>query len=468
MTELDMTELIKPAPKMDVETPSAGNLSDMGNARRIVTRHGDKIRYVHAMGKWLVWSGSRWEIDETGAIMRLAKETVLAMFFEVPTIMGDVTRDKFIKWAMTSQSRSKLESLISLAKTEKEISAKAEDLDANPWLINLRNCTIDMKTWETSEHDPKQLLTKCLDFDFDMKAKCPTWEKFINRIFDGDSNLIRYVQRAIGLSLTGHTGEQCMFFMFGSGKNGKSTFIETMKRLLREYSATTPSDTLMKKDRSGISNDVARLAGKRLVVASETDEGQHLSEHMLKDLTGSDTITARYLHQEFFEFQPQFKLWMFGNHKPLVRGTDMGIWRRIRLIPFTVTITAEERDPNLQAKLEHELPGIFNWALLGLHDYQANGLGEPVAVSDATEEYRIEMDVLGTFITEMCTVKTGVTVEVRALYLCYSSWCEDYGERPLPQRAFAIRLKERGFIPTRSHGGVRCWSGISVPLKSDT
>jgi len=468
MTDMDMSELIKPAPKMDVSAPSNGNLSDMGNARRLVMRHGDKIRFVHPMNKWFVWTGSRWEMDETGAIMRLAKETVLAMFFEAPTIIGDTTRERFVKWALSSQSRSKLESMISLAKTEKEISARAEDLDANPWLINLRNCTIDLKTWETSEHDPNQLLTKELDFDFDMKAKCPTWERFLFRIFNEDTNLIRYVQRAIGLSLTGHTGDQCMFFMFGSGKNGKSTFIETMKRLLREYSATTPSDTLMKKDRSGISNDVARLTGKRLVVASETDEGQHLSEHMLKDLTGADTITARYLHQEFFEFQPQFKLWMFGNHKPLVRGTDMGIWRRIRLIPFTVTITESERDPNLQAKLEAELPGIFNWSLVGLHEYQAHGLGEPIAVSDATEEYRVEMDILGTFISEMCKVADSETVEVRALYLAYSGWCEDYGERPLPQRAFAIRLKERGFIPSRGRTGNRCWSGISVPLKRDT
>ena len=288
------------------------------------------------------------------------------------------------------------------------------------------------------------------------------------RIFNGDVSLIRYVQRAVGLSLTGFVGEQCMFFMFGSGKNGKSTFIETIKKLMREYAATTPSETLMKRDKSGVSNDVARLAGKRLVVSSETDEGQYLSESTLKTLTGQDIISARFLHQEFFEFQPQFKLWMFGNHKPIVRGTDHGIWRRIRLIPFTVTISDEERDPNLPAKLEKELSGIFNWALMGLQDYKLNGLGEPLAVSDAVEEYRAEMDVLGTFISEMCDCKPDAIVEVRALYLCYSEWCSDFGERPLPQRSFAIRLKERGFTPTRSKIGTRCWSGISVPLKGDT
>jgi putative DNA primase/helicase len=464
MTQQTVTELLKVIVKTESGAQAPGSLSDMGNARRFVERHGDKIRYVHSQGVFNVWDGTRWSADETGSIMRLAKDTVLAMYMDAPSINSDAVREKFVKWALTSQSRTKLESMIALVKTEKEISVSAEELDAGKWLLNTRNCTIDMEKWEVSDHDREQLLTRRLNFDFDMKAKCPTWERFIKRIMGDDMELVTYLQRAVGYTLTGDTSEQCMFFMYGGGKNGKSTFVEVLMTLMKEYTVKTPSDTLMQKDRGSVSNDIARLAGKRLVVASETDEGQRLSESALKDLTGGDKITARYLHHEFFEFWPSFKLWMFGNHKPLVRGTDAGIWRRIRLIPFTVTITKEEQDSHLREKLEGELPGILNWALLGLRDWQKNGLGEPHAVREATAEYRSEMDVIGTFIADI--TKPEGTISIPALYQFYENWCSDNGERALSQRVFGLRLKERGILQKRVTGGSRVWSGISVPFNS--
>ena len=440
-----------------------GDLSDMGNARRLIVRHGSKIRYCHAYGKWLVWDGTRWQIDDTGAIMRLAKETVLGMYADAAGIAGDGQRAAFVKWALASQSRARLENMIALAKTEPEVSIAPDELDANPWLLNTTTKTINLKEWKFYDHNPADLLTRCIRVPFDPKAKCPTWERFVTRIMNGDAELVAYLQRALGYTLTGDVSEQCLFFMFGSGRNGKSTFVEVIMSLMGEYMAKTPSDTLMQKDRSGVSNDVARLAGKRLVVSSETDEGQRLSEQKIKDIVGGDRVSARFLHQEFFEFSPQFKLWMYGNHKPGIRGTDYGVWRRIRLIPFTVTITDEERDPNLRAKLEDELPGILNWAILGLRAWSSGGLGDPIAVADATAEYRAEMDVLGTFIDEACVVKLDTWCTSSNLYEAYTTWCNEAGERPLPQRTLGVRLKERGFENSRGTNVKRLWKGIGVP-----
>lgn len=461
-----------PSPSLH-EAENAPNLTDVGNAHRLVARWGDRVRYVALWKKWLVWDGTRWAQDDTHAIMRAAKDTVQAMYREASEIASDRQRQAYIKWALQSESRGRLESMIALAQSEKRVSIRPEKLDTRDWLLNCKNVTVDLKSYtasgkfQTYEPDPKDLLTRRLEVVYDPKAKAPHWVKFIHRIMGGDQEMITYLQRAMGYSLTGDVGEQCLFFMIGTGKNGKSTFIETLLTLLGEYAIKTPTETLMSRDRSGVPNDVARLAGKRLVVARETDESQRLAEATVKDLTGGDVIVARYLYQELFEFRPTHKLWMYGNHKPLVRGTDEGIWRRIRLIPFMVTITEAERDPHLTQKLRDELPGILNWALEGCLEWQLNGLGEPAKVRDATQTYRSEMDVLGEFFSETCEIKPSQWVTARALYMTYSQWCEEMGERPLSQRAFGLRLKERGFQQDRGANGVRLWKGIGFPKKSE-
>lgn len=460
---LDSFETRRPAKTSD---PSVlENLTDAGNARRLVKRHKKSVRYVHAMGRWLVWDGTRWSADDTGAIMRLAKETVISIYVDAPDVLYDGDRAALVKWGLKSESRNHLEAMISLARTEREISVRPDDLDANQWLLNCRNVTFDLKKWEKGEHNPEDLITRRVNVDFDPTAKCPNWMKFLRRVMNDDEETCKFIQRAIGYTLTGSVTEQVFFFMFGSGRNGKSTFIEVVQALLGEYATKTPTETLMAKDRAGIPNDVARLAGKRLVVARETDEGQRLAEAVIKDLTGGDRIVARYLHQEFFEFDATFKIWMYGNHKPIVRNTDEGIWRRMRLIPFTVTIPREEVDPYLTLKLIEELPGILNWALTGCKEWMENGLGESPAVHQATAEYRSEMDVLGTFISEICILGNDKSVTAKDLYEQYSIWCTDFGERAMSQRQLGIRLKERGFHMRRATAGARWWDGLSVPLE---
>lgn len=453
-----------PTPDKQPSLDETMNLTDLGNARRMVKLYGERLRYVNAYGQWYVWDGTRWGKDETGGIMRAAKKTVMSMYGEASDITDDKERRALVKHALNSESRSRLENMISLCKTEKTIAVKPDALDGNHWLLNCRNMTIDLRTGQAAAHDPKNLISRRLEVDYDPRATCATWVKFLRVVMAGDDDMIEFLQRAVGYTLTGDVGEQSLFFMIGTGKNGKSTFIETLISLMGEYTVKTPTETLMNREGKGVPNDVARLKGMRMVVARETEEGQRLAEAVIKDLTGGDRIVARFLHQEFFEFTPTHKLWMYGNHKPLVKGTDEGIWRRIRLIPFTVTIPPEGRDPNLTEKLRAELPGILNWALDGCRKWQAHGLNDPKRIREATADYRSEMDVLAEFIRESCELSPNAVATAHALYKQYSSWCEDVGERAMSKRQLGLRLQERGFKPHKGTTGTRTWLGIGLPL----
>jgi putative DNA primase/helicase len=458
----------KPTEQPPTDDEDRPNLTDLGNARRLVKRYGDRVRFVYAWGKWLVWDATRWAVDDTGSIMRAAKDTVMAMYREASEIQSDGKRQAFVEWTRKSESAGKLSAMIDLAKTERRISIRPEALDANNWLLNCRNGVIDLRTFEFKEHDPQLLITKRVNVDYDKRAKCPTWVKFIKRVMGNDEEMVDYLQRALGYTLTGDVGEQCLFFMIGTGRNGKSTFIETLITLMSEYTVKLPTESLMARAGTGIPNEIARMKGMRLVVARETDENQRLAEATVKDLTGGDTITARFLNQEWFDFKPSHKLWMYGNHKPLIKGTDAGIWRRIRLIPFTVTIPVEERDPSLPFKLQDEMSGILNWVLEGCRKWQQSGLGDPVAVKRATEEYREEMDVLQEYLSERFIPDKDAKISAKVLYIEYSVWCDEMGERAMSQRQLGLRLKERGFLPYKDGHGNRFWIGLKMRPKLNT
>jgi putative DNA primase/helicase len=437
--------------------------TDLGNSERFIVRHGVEILYCYAWGKWLVWTGPRWERDEGGKVYRLAKATVRSMYQEAAEAEDEGERKALAQHATRSEAEARIRAMLELAKSEEPVSP--EELDARPWLLNVQNGTVDLRSGILRPHRQEDLITKLAPFEYDPDATAPTWEAFLEQILP-DEELRAFVQRAVGYSATGDTSEQCMFINHGAGANGKSTFQEAIAAALGDYAMRAPTEMLLARRTSGIPNDVARLKGARFVAASETEEGRRLAESLIKDLTGQDTITARFMRAEWFDFKPTHKLWLSTNHKPEIRGTDNAIWRRIRLIPWTVTIPPEEQDKKLPAKLRDELPGILAWIMQGCLDWQRNGLRPPEEVRRATGRYRAEMDVLAAFIDGECIVAEHATATAKALYSAYKAWCEEFGERPETQRRFGGRLKERGFengkITAGPHKGYVEWYGIGL------
>lgn len=438
------------------------NLTDLGNARRFIAQHGQDIRYCYAWGKWLLWNGTRWIKDDTGGIYRKAKETVARIYSEAANATDSEERKALGKHAARSESEARIKAMVSLTESEHGVPVIPSELDGDPWLLNCLSGTVSLRTGELLPHRREDLITKLVPVTFDMEADCPTWISFLHSIFHDNNNLITFIQKALGYALTGDTREQVIFFFYGAGANGKSTLIDVILSLLGDYALQTPTETLMLTDRGSISNDIARLKGSRFVSAVEAGEGRRMAEVLVKQLTGGDTISARFLHQEFFDFKPTCKIFLATNHRPVIKGTDHGIWRRIRLIPFTVTIPEEEQDKNLLDKLKAELPGILAWVARGCMGWQELGLGMPEEVKAATEGYRAEMDVVAGFIEECCHIAPYASVQASAIYETYRKWCIENGEDAQNQRKFGSALTERGFKRERGTGGRHFWKGLGL------
>lgn len=429
--------------------------TDTTNAEELARQYNGDIKYCEIWGKWLIWDGKKWNIDDKNEIQQLAKQTILNFYSRAAMITDDDKRSKLIDNAKRSEALGKRKAMIELAKSEKNIPAIPSNFDENRWILNLNNGTLNLRTCELYPHKREDYITKKIPVNYNPDAECPTWKKFLNTTFNGDKELISFIQKSIGYSLSGSTQEQCIYILHGTGANGKSTFLTTIKDILGEYAQQTPSETLMaKKNQNSSSNDLARIRGSRFVSSVETEEGKTFAEVLIKQLTGEDTVTARFLFNEYFDFKPECKIWLASNHKPKIRGTDYAIWRRIRLIPFLITIPEEERDPLLLEKLRTEQEGILAWAIAGCKAWQNEGIKIPDKVKFATDDYKDEMDTLGDFIKECCVIGKDFKATSQDLYNKYIGWCNLTGEKEITQRAFGLKLSERGYEKEKGTSGL--------------
>ncbi len=451
-------------------------LDGIGNGERFIDNFGQQVRYSHELDKWMVWTNKRWSLDGQVQVEAMAKKTARLILQEMQLALDEARSagadDDELQKIETSYRKHQLSAArvngvrdtLKMAQSEPGVKVHISQIDAGQMLFNAYNGTVDLTTGRMHAHQRTDGITKLARACYDPKAACPRWDAFLTRIFAGDTELIAFIQRAIGYSLTGDVGEQCLFFLYGTGQNGKSVFIQALLHVMGEYAQKAPTEMIMKQDRSNAGSatpDMARLRGVRLAVTAELEENQQMGEARVKDLTGADRIVARPLYRDPVEFDPTHKLWIYGNHKPLIRGTDEGIWRRIRLIPFTVTIPDREKDPHLLDKLRAERDGILTWAVNGCLAWQRSGLGAPRAVAEATEAYRHESDRLGAFLEECCVIHEYVRTGKQEVYAAYEQWCHDSGERPMSKKRLGQQLVERGIQEGRSMHE-RHWVGIGL------
>ena len=420
---------------------------DTGNALRFRDANAGLIHYNHVDGCWIYWDGVRWASDENGEIKRRADKMLADMAKDLKEMQDDPAYNAYKKHLSRSRSHRGKEGFIAEARHLEGVPVLPSEMDRAGNAFNVRNCLISLKTGRTAEHDKKYMISKLAPVTYDENAKCPRWDRFIEEITCGDKSLQLYLQRMIGYCMTAYTKEQCMFFLYGNGSNGKSVFVDTIAYMLGEYAASCQPETVMMRDRNNTARgDLARLKGARMVVTSEPNDGCRLDEGIVKQMTGGteNKLTARFLYGREFEFSPEFKIVMSTNYKPVIKGTDNGIWRRVRLIPFTAEFTKENRDPQLTEKLRRELPGILNWAIAGAVGWCKEGLPPCAIIDEAGQEYRSEMDRVQQFLDDCTTRSESSSTQASTLYKCYKAWCSEQGDRfPVGSTKFFMELKRR-------------------------
>lgn len=398
-----------------------GFIDEVKLSARFVATFKDRIRYSYELGKWIIWRHHNWNIDEKAFVVQLMI-SCLNMIRKKATIAGD--KDK-IKMVSKFRNFNRIKSTLNMSATYPQIVVDLEDFDREPWLLNTNNGIINLKTRKLEKHNPSLYISKHIDTKYDPQSKCPGWLKFLDQIMGNDQKMVNFLKRAIGYSLTGSNVEQKLFYLYGTGANGKSTFLNIIRKLLGTFANNTPFDTFLTGRNTGSPrDDLARLRGIRFLTTVEVEPGKTISEATIKSATGGDPITCRPLYGNYFSYIPQFKIWMSANTMINVRGTDNGIWRRIILIPFNKSFSANNQDQELQAKLEAELPGILNWAIEGCIEWQSIGLNAPQQVLNATQNYRSSQDPLSDFVRERCLFKSGYYTSKKDLYEQYTQYCD--------------------------------------------
>ena len=388
--------------------------------------------------------------------MEMAKKTAFDIYAEGNYVNDSDLRDRIVGHSKTSQQAPRLNAMLELAKSIPTLVVPIVKLDTNPWVLGVQNGTLDLRKGKLIPADREDYITKVAPVAFDAAAECPIFIRFMSDIMGGDQQLVAYLQRALGYMLTGSIEEHRLFFLYGTGANGKSTLLNVCKAMLGdELCRQTPVETIMaRSNKSGATPELACLKGARAVMTTEIDDGSFLSEALVKQMTGGDPVAARHLYAAPFEFVPWFKLFVAGNHKPVIRGGDEGIWRRIDMIPFTTTIAPEARDTGLGEKLRSELAGILNWTIVGCLLWQKQGLNSPAAVLDAVAEYKEDMDILGQWLEATCELGPEFTSFGADAYCDYRMWAQFSGLKPLGLPSFGRKLKER-FEFKRVAGGYR-------------
>ena len=452
-----------PAGELKDAATKIEKFTDLGNAKRMVAKYRDQVRYCEAWGRWFIWDRRRWAEDRKLRVCDMAADLVRGMYALAKGIKDQDEREAFFAHLIKSESHRAITAMINLAKPDKTLAVLPDDLDADPWTLTVLNGTINLRTGKLGPHRQSDLISKMAPVTYDPDARCPNWDEFLSMVMNQRSRLVTFLQRAFGCCLTGVTSDKAMFILYGAGgDNGKSTMVDVIQCLLGDYAMRTPTDTFMRKKEGAIPNDVARLKGARFVWASENERGSRLSESLIKEMTGGDKLAARFMRGEFFEFYPEFKPWLATNHKPQIRG-DKAIWNRLKLIPFDVSIPKDQQKPRhlVMAMFRSEMPGILNWAIKGCLDWHREGLGVPEEVVEATGEYEAEQDTFAMFLNEKCVCVPNARVASNALYRAYKQWAEEYGEAPMSHKMFASFLAERGFGKVRVSKGI-VYEGVGV------
>lgn len=443
-------------------------LTELGYARRLIAVYGGRLRYVPAWRRWLVWTGARWEHDVTGQAARWAKIIARRLTDDALGIADAADRKAALVAARRGESSAGISGVLTLASTEEGVAVAPDDLDADPLLLNCTNGTVDLRTGELRPHDPGDLLTKSAAAAYAPDAPGPTWTTFLEAV-QPEKDMRTYLQRLFGHALEGRVTEHVLPICFGEGANGKGTFINAVLAALGDYGDAADPELLTARSFDAHPTGVADLFGLRLAVLHEGDEGRRLAEGTVKRLTGGDRVKARRMREDFWHFDPSHTFVMLTNYKPLVKGTDEGIWRRLRLVPWDVVVPPDQRDEHLGDRLALEAEAVLAWLVAGHRAWLEHGFDEPPAVTAATAAYRADSDAVGRFLAERCVVAKAARVRSAELFTAWSSWCSTEGmdkSEVGTNKAFTTALQNRGFDTTRTRLGA-VWQGVGLLADED-
>jgi putative DNA primase/helicase len=448
--------VVQPEPEAADPMPDEP-LTELGYARRLISVYGGQIRYVPAWKRWLAWDGRRWENDDSGRAHRCAK--LIARRLTTALVESDEESWKIAK-ARTMESARSIKAVLELTSTELEVVTAPDRLDADPFLLNTPAGTVDLRTRQLRPHNPADLLTKITGASLRRDAPAGVFSAFLERV-QPDADMRAYIARVAGHALTGQVAEHVLPIFYGIGGNGKSTFIRAVLAALGDYAGPADPELLVARSFDAHPTGVADLFGKRVAVVDESDNGRRLAEATVKRLTGGDKLKARRMREDFWEFEPSHTFLMLTNHKPVITGTDEGIWRRIALVPWDVVIPRDEYDLELDDKLKGELDAVLAFMVRGFVDYRSSGLNPPETARQATAEYRDESDAVARFIEELCELDPDLKSRSEDLYRRWVCWCEAEGEEKGTNKAFSLELENRGFNKRRTSAGY-VWRGLGM------